>query len=118
MRVLSVHRDGGGQGGHEPIFTFHIHPFPRTHPPPPTHTHACAHTYVCFHTHLFLRTHTQDGDEEGGDVEEYRRQWRMISMRWHIYENEEKDYTHDLAALASKFVTAFLFFFARAIACL
>jgi hypothetical protein len=45
-----------------------------------------------------------DVEEDSGDVVEYRRQWRMVSMRWKIYENEEKDYRIDVAALASKFV--------------
>ena len=42
-----------------------------------------------------------DVEEDSGDVVEYRRQWRMVSMRWKIYENEEKDYRIDVAALAS-----------------
>ena len=37
-----------------------------------------------------------------GDLDDYRRQWRTISMRYRIYENEEKDCAKDIQALAGK----------------
>jgi len=42
------------------------------------------------------------GGDDDRDVEEYRRQWRMLSMRWRIYENEERDCAKDLEEKMSK----------------
>eukprot|EP00286_Rhodomonas_abbreviata_P001595 CAMPEP_0181289966 /NCGR_PEP_ID=MMETSP1101-20121128/1168_1 /TAXON_ID=46948 /ORGANISM="Rhodomonas abbreviata, Strain Caron Lab Isolate" /LENGTH=142 /DNA_ID=CAMNT_0023394231 /DNA_START=23 /DNA_END=451 /DNA_ORIENTATION=+ len=35
-------------------------------------------------------------------VEEYRREWKMLSMRWRIYDNETTDCQKEIASLAAK----------------
>lgn len=36
------------------------------------------------------------------NIEEYRREWRMLTMRWKIYENEATDCEKELAQLGAK----------------